>query len=111
MKAEIERLVASDEDARSNVENAKKEADRLIQEAEAEASSIVNAAHDRLAKVEETEIKPILAEAKRQAEERIRQAEDYIGQLRLGIASKKDHILDEFLRALLKGTGPDISGG
>ncbi len=105
MKAEIEQLVASDEAARIDVENAKKEADRLVQKAKAEAKAIMDSAHERLAKVEKAEIKPILVEAKRQADERIRQADDYVRRLRSGIALKKGRILDEFLKAVLEGTG------
>ncbi len=104
MQTVIEQVVTSDESARKLVADARREAEALVNKAVKEAEAARRAGHDRLARVEMTEIKPIISEAEQEAEDTLARAGQYIQQLQAAVADGKDRILDEFL-ALVLDTG------
>jgi glutamyl-tRNA reductase len=101
MIAEIEQIVSSDEAARTTLQQAELEAEKMKVEAQEKAEFIRAALDKQIQEVEDREITPVLQEARRQAHLTNVQADQYIENLKKRLTLLKTKIADDYIDSLL----------
>lgn len=102
MNPAIEQIVSSDEAAKAIVERAERDAALLITAAEDKAKNMLAALELQIQETEQSEILPLIAGGKQQAELTLEQAEQYIERLRQKLAVKKTKIVTTFVANVVK---------
>ncbi len=101
MMPEIEQIVSSDETARTTLQQADLEAEKMKVEAQKKAESMFAALDKQIQEIEDREIIPILQEARQQAKLTSVQAEQYIEKLKKRLSLLKTKIADDCIDLLL----------
>lgn len=102
MDPAIDQIISSDEAARAVVDRARKDAAKLIADAEARAQRMLADLEVHIVETERGEIAPILEDGQKQAQVIMENAHQYVEKLRHISASVKGRIVADYLQHVVK---------